>query len=119
MIDISEGITLFNNLEFFEAHDFFEKLWISADRKDKLFLQGLIQISVGCFHTISKNKSGAISQFGKGTKKLLNYQPLYNGVNVEKLLFGIEQIKFCLKSISEEFTWEISFPKIEFNISNK
>ena len=119
MVDISEGIRLFNNLDFFEAHVFFENLWINAERKDKLFLQGLIQISVGCFHTISKKRNGAINQFEKGTKKLLNYQPFYNGVNVEKFLIGIEPIKTFLKSNTDERNCEISFPKIEFSISNK
>ncbi len=48
MLNITEGIKLFNNSDFFAAHDFFEGLWMEA-KKDKLFYQGLIQVSVGCF----------------------------------------------------------------------
>lgn len=89
MNNIIEGINLFNNKDFFAAHDFFEELWIEADYKDRLFYQGMVQVSVGSFHLISGNYKGALSQFNKGTSKLENYVTSYKGVNVSKLIFDI------------------------------
>ncbi|MCB9219020.1 MAG: DUF309 domain-containing protein, partial [Ignavibacteriales bacterium] len=43
MIDISEGIKLYNNCDFFSAHDFFEDIWMDAEKSEKEFFQGLVQ----------------------------------------------------------------------------
>jgi predicted metal-dependent hydrolase len=40
--DISEGIRLFNEADFFSAHDFFENCWLECAKADKLFFQDLV-----------------------------------------------------------------------------
>ena len=88
--DISGGIELFNDFDFFSAHDFFENLWMNADKKDRLFFQGLVQVSVGSYHLINKNYNGALSQYKKGTQKLHSYVPVYKSLKVDLLLENIE-----------------------------
>ncbi|MCB9247923.1 MAG: DUF309 domain-containing protein [Ignavibacteriales bacterium] len=40
MFDIDEGVHLFNDSDFFfSAHDFFEDIWMEAERDEKLFFQ--------------------------------------------------------------------------------
>ena len=41
------GIELFNNLEFFDAHDEWEELWQVYSGPDRRFFQGLIQADSG------------------------------------------------------------------------
>jgi len=89
---IDEGIKLFNESDFFAAHDFFEDIWMEAESEDKLFFQGLVQISVGCYHLICGNFSGAKSQLLKGEEKLVRYLPVYLKVNVEDLLLNVRKI---------------------------
>lgn len=98
MKDILEGIRLFNESDFFSAHDFFEELWAESDREDRYFFQGLVQISVGCYHLISGNLRGCLSQFKKGNEKLISYLPIHKNVNVKLLVSDIELI---IKDLSE------------------
>src|SRR3989442_38030 len=50
------GVLLFNRHEFFEAHEVWEALWLSADvGTDRRFVQGLIQAAVGLYHFGTNN----------------------------------------------------------------
>lgn len=88
--DILEGITLFNSADFFSAHDYFEELWFDSDKDDRLFFQGLVQVSVGCYHLISGNYKGAVSQLTKSKNKLMNYLPVHCNIDLKKLIIQIE-----------------------------
>lgn len=96
MIDISEGITLFNNQDYFEAHDYFEDKWLEAGPKERKFLQGLVQVSVGSFHLISGNKKGALSQYTKAYRKFRKYFSPYEGVD---LLALTNQLKVLIDDL--------------------
>ncbi len=114
--EIEEGVNLFNDQDFFAAHDFFENLWIHADKKDRLFFQGMVQISVGGYHLLNENFRGAYSQFSKGTAKLKNYAPHYKGVELRFLIQKIEKIisKLEFYFLDENVEIEIAeFPKVE------
>ncbi len=84
--DISEGIRLFNDADFFSAHDFFEDCWLNCANDEKAFFQGLVQISVGSFHLLSGNFKGSKSQYSKGIKKLEKYIPFFCDLDIKKLL---------------------------------
>ncbi len=116
MVDIQRGIDLFNDADFFSAHDYFEDLWMNCEKKDRLFYQGLVQISVGSYHLICANYKGALSQYNKGTEKLNKYVPNYLGVNLKKLLREIELLRFLLKdkSINAAQIELDKMPKIEY-----
>lgn len=92
------GIEEFNRHAYFEAHDLLEDLWHEYRENDRLFLQGLIQIAVGCYHLENRNHSGARSQFGKGMEKLGPFTPRHQGVHVGELLEGVRR---CLEFVEE------------------
>ncbi len=96
MKDIIEGIALFNNGDFFSAHDFFESCWFECEKNDRLFYQGLVQVSVACFHLVSGNYKGSLSQFTKGTDKLNSYLPEYKNLDLALLLLKVDPIIFEL-----------------------
>jgi predicted metal-dependent hydrolase len=100
MLDITEGVKLFNDSDFFAAHDFFEDLWMEANKEDEKFYQGLVQISVGCFHLICGNLSGAKSQISKGINKLLDFSPEYNNLEVVKIISKFEKILIDLDNVN-------------------
>jgi predicted metal-dependent hydrolase len=83
------GIDEFNNHLFFECHDTLEDLWHETRGHDRLFLQGLIQISVGFYHFLNKNFKGAHSQWTKAQQKLEAYRPHHRALDVETLLLEI------------------------------
>lgn len=90
MIDISDGIALFNECDFFSAHDFFEDIWMDANFNEKEFFQGMVQISVGCYHLICGNLKGAKSQLIKGSTKLQKYEPTYYRIDLSLLNMKID-----------------------------
>lgn len=113
---IEEGVNLFNDLEFFASHDFFEALWMDADSEKRLFYQGMVQLSVGSYHLLNKNYKGALSQYKKGTTKLRNYLPSYMGIELEFLLQKINNISSDLENYfsGEDVIIDINkIPKIE------
>lgn len=59
------GVLLFNRRDFFEAHEVWESLWLSADvGEDRRFVQGLIQAAVGLYHFSTGNLRGAKKLYG-------------------------------------------------------
>ncbi len=81
-----KGIEEFNSRLFFECHDTLEDLWHGTRGEDRLFLQGLIQVSVGFYHILNRNYKGALSQWTKAEQKLAPYCPVYREINLARLL---------------------------------
>ena len=98
MKDIQKGIDLFNDCDYFSAHDFFEDIWMDSSGEEKDFYQGLVQISVGCYHLICGNMPGAKSQIKKGMDKLSKFIPEYNKLNLSELISKLKKILIDLES---------------------
>jgi len=101
---IEEGVKLFNENEYFQAHDFFEELWLDSTGTEKIFLQALIQYSVAHFHLISGNVKGAKSLLNKCENKLAELPPEYCFVNLKELK---RQIKILFNKIEGDFNKNI------------
>ena len=43
------ALNLFNNQEWYEAHDAFEEIWNSVDGDERQVIQGILQVSVSQF----------------------------------------------------------------------
>ncbi len=78
-----DGIQLFNDGSYFEAHDHFEDMWMEAENDEKDFYQGLVQVSVGSYHLICGNYTGALSQYRKGVEKLENYRDSKRNIDLD------------------------------------
>ena len=87
------GVAEFNDGRFFESHDTFEEIWMEARGDRKRFLQGLIQASVGIFHSTCGNLRGAESQLSKGIEKLRDFAPGYHGVDVPALVTQLSALR--------------------------
>lgn len=109
MIDISEGVLLFNDCDFFSAHDFFEEIWMNSNHIEKEYFQGLVQISVGFYHLICGNLKGAQSQLTMGKNKLKKFPSSFYKINNLKL---IEEISILLTNLDQENIVK-KIPKIE------
>ena len=49
------ALNLFNNHEWYEAHDAFEEIWNSVDGDERQVIQGILQVSVSQFHLSKGN----------------------------------------------------------------
>ncbi|MFN2237777.1 MAG: DUF309 domain-containing protein [Thermoanaerobaculia bacterium] len=54
-----EGIRLFNEGLFWEAHEAWEAIWLVAAPPEKQFVQGLIQVAAAWHHVGRRNRIGA------------------------------------------------------------
>jgi uncharacterized protein len=57
------GVLLFNEQEFFEAHEVWEDLWAESHGDTRRFYQGLIQAAVGLCHFANGNLRGAVKLY--------------------------------------------------------
>lgn len=79
------GIEQFNARGFWEAHESWELVWLTAPEPDKTFLQGIIQVSAGFYHYTESNPVGARSLLRRGLAKLEKFPDGYRGLRLEDL----------------------------------
>jgi hypothetical protein len=84
---LDEGIRLFNEGNYFLAHETLEEYWIEAEAEERDFYQGLIHVAVGFHHLVRGNSVGAALQFRKARGRLEGYPDEVDGVDVR----GIKQ----------------------------
>jgi predicted metal-dependent hydrolase len=64
------GISLFNQAQFFDAHEALEDVWRAAPPENKKFLQGLIQVAVAFHHYSTGNRVGMRSVLERAIRNL-------------------------------------------------
>ncbi len=79
------AIASFNHAHFFEAHELFEELWRSAPSAQRLFFQGLVQLSVAFHHYSQGNRIGAESVLRRALQNLASYPEQFGGVELSAL----------------------------------
>ena len=108
-----KGIEYFNNKEFYNAHESWEKLWTDYSLKDSLFIQGLIQLSVAFFHIKNFNLIGSKNLFNKCLPKLKKFPSNHRDLNVSEIIDCAEKALFKVSIItkSNQFDWSLT-PKM-------
>jgi len=81
-----EGLALFNERDWFEAHEVWEDIWHMATGVRKQFYQGLIQCAVTIEHIRRGNPRGVRSVWTTAQEKFVDVPEQYMGVNVAGLL---------------------------------
>ncbi|HAA26353.1 MAG TPA: DUF309 domain-containing protein [Cyanobacteria bacterium UBA8553] len=97
-----QGVEQFNQQEFYACHDTLEALWMEALEPQKQFYQGILQIAVGCYHLGNLNWRGAVVLLGEGNRRLNDYQPVYEGIDVTGLLMQSSQLLKALQHSGQE-----------------
>ncbi|MDJ0731535.1 MAG: DUF309 domain-containing protein [Crocosphaera sp.] len=103
-----QGIDQFNRREFYACHDTLEAIWIDAAESDKRFYQGILQVAVGCYHLTNHNWRGAVILLGEGVRRLRDYQPDYETVNVSQLLEESQSLLKYLQQIDPDNVAEVA-----------
>jgi uncharacterized protein len=78
-----EGVGLFNDRNFYKAHDPWESLWLERFGEEKDFIQGLILSTVALHHYSRGNLRGARSRFRLALDKLEKYPDIYWDVDLK------------------------------------
>ncbi len=96
---LEQGITQFNQQDFYACHDTLEAIWLEAIAPEKNFYQGILQIAAGCYHLGNDNWRGAVILLGEGIRRLADYTPNHHQVNVERLREDSYHLLQCLQQI--------------------
>ena len=78
---LEAGLTHFNSLEFWEAHESWEELWLVAESDLDQFLQGLIQVAAAYHHLKRGTFPGGVRLFDSGLARLAKFDALACGID--------------------------------------
>jgi predicted metal-dependent hydrolase len=93
-----QGVSQFNQGDFYACHDTLEALWMEAAQAEKQFYQGVLQIAVALYHLGNQNWRGSVTLLGEGLRRLSPYPAVYFGIDVDAL---IDQSATLLRSLQE------------------
>ena len=94
-----KGIELFNNKEFYNAHEYWEELWLDYKLDDSKFIQGLIQLAVSYYHLFNNNLNGAKSMIKKCLGKLEDFDKSW-GIDVDNLKNEVQDVNIHFNNIN-------------------
>tara|TARA_Y100000590_G_scaffold217133_1_gene245873 strand:- start:6105 stop:6524 length:420 start_codon:yes stop_codon:yes gene_type:complete len=121
------GRRLFNSGEYFDAHEEWEEMWSEFNLPDRLFVQGLIQVTVSLYHLLTGNLKGSRNLMGRAIDKLTRrgpnggrWNPSQRGINSTTF---IEEIERCAKEINRidnpaDFNWNL-VPRLQSAEKNR
>jgi uncharacterized protein len=82
---LREGLQCYRNREFFLAHEHWEQIWLTSEKEDKVFLQGLIQMTAAFHHLAKNNRVGASSLLRAALRRLETFPSDFGGIAVGSL----------------------------------
>jgi ribulose-phosphate 3-epimerase len=111
---LARGVELFNQGEFWEAHEAWERAWMPhRHTPDGDFYKGLVQVAAGFYHYHRRNKNGALIKWRDGAAYLRPFAPEHEGIFVGPIIETVEALRTQLESKSD---WpELATPRLEIS----
>lgn len=110
----AEGLRLFNEGKYFEAHEALEVAWLEEKGKVRDLYRGILQVGVAYLHVTRGNYNGAVKVYGRSLKWLNGWPALCRGVRVEELRndarAAIEEVRRLGKERIGEFDLQLLKP---------
>lgn len=85
------AVDLFNNADWYLAHDAFEELWHELAPPDRITIQGLLQIAVGELHLQRGNLRGSVILLGEGLGRLRSVGISDLGIDLDRLCSSVQE----------------------------
>jgi len=110
-----EGVKLFNEGRYFEAHEVLEDAWRADPTPARHLYQGLLQLGVGLHHARRGNRRGALRLLERGIDHLRRFAPAALGLDVAALLADAEAARAALAAPGglDAYRWEAA-PQARF-----
>ncbi len=90
---LEKGICLFNQGQYFDAHEVWEGLWFRAQNaQDKRFFQGLIMAAGAFLHAQKRECAGAAALLAKSMPLLRNGVDAHPDLQVSDFIKSLEQL---------------------------
>src|SRR2546421_9008931 len=81
-----DGIHLFNEHEFFEAHEVWEDIWHEAYGLKYEFYQGMIQCADALEHSLRSNPRGVVSLYDSYRRHVRDVPDVFMGLHLKDCL---------------------------------
>ena len=115
------GVFLFNQGEYWFAHEAWEGIWMNAEPTPKKFYQGLIQIAAGYVKLQQRHHKGALANLKKGLERFREVDEAVGDLDVpilyKKLMNQSRGVRVSLLDQGEARVlaraWDL-WPKIEY-----
>jgi predicted metal-dependent hydrolase len=88
---LAEGLRLYHGGEFFAAHEAWESVWLESQEPEKMFLQGLIQVTAAFHHLQRNNPRGTALLLQAALGRLERYPARFGGISVALLCNDIRE----------------------------
>ena len=114
----AEGLRLFNEGKYFEAHEALEIAWLEEQGKVRELYRGILQIAVVYLHATRRNYNGVIKVYGRSQKWLKDWPEFCRGIDVGQLQrdaktvlneinrLGVEHISQFNNSLLKPVRWK-------------
>ena len=90
---LAKGVALYNQGQFWEAHEAWEELWLELEDEPKLVVQGLIQAaSAGHKAFVQNQPRGCVKLLGTALQKLDLAPAVFHGIQIEPFRHGLRQM---------------------------
>ncbi|HMU91954.1 MAG TPA: DUF309 domain-containing protein [Anaerolineales bacterium] len=112
-----EGLRLFNQRKYFEAHEALEDAWREETGPVRELYRGILQVAVAYLHITRGNYEGAVKVYGRSLKWLKDWPDICRGIGVEQfrkdaervmnqvVILGKDGIRNFNPSLFHEITW--------------
>jgi ribulose-phosphate 3-epimerase len=113
---LTRGIELFNQAQFWEAHEAWESAWMPRrGTRDADFYKGLVQVAAGSYHYQRRNRGGALVKWRDGAGFLRAYLPATAGVDLQALVGAVDAMR---ARVEAEDGWPaLELPRLERAVS--
>jgi predicted metal-dependent hydrolase len=104
----SEGLRLFNEGEYFEAHEVLEHAWNEDTSAAKELYRAILQVAVAYLQIERGNYRGAVKMFLRMRQWLEPLPDVCRGVKVEQLRVDARRVEESLIELGEERVGELN-----------
>jgi ribulose-phosphate 3-epimerase len=112
---LARGVELFNQGEFWEAHEAWEGAWMPHRHSPEGdFYKGLVQVAAGFYHYHRRNRNGALIKWRDGADYLRPFAPEHHGIAVAPIIDTVEALRSELESSTSDWP-ELAAPRLEIS----
>lgn len=116
-----QGLELFNQRKFFEAHEALEIAWKAEQGPARDLYRGILQIGVAYLHIERANLPGAFKMFARAKRCLAPFPDTCRGIDLQKFRqdFGRVETFLSEKGLIPSALQEMFFKPISYRTSNE
>ena len=114
---LAKGMELFNQGEFYEAHEVWEETWGDSQMDDRHLLQGLIQVAAGFYKLQTGMPTGTVKLLEKAQGHLRAVPDDFYNLDLTTLLEKVEHWRAEAKTMVEQWRTQYdvdSLPRLEY-----